>query len=282
MAAVQMATINAARYYRVDHFLGSLAPGRQADILIVDDLNQFSIESVIAKGELVVEAGSYVGRLDRPTYPAFLKDTVRLSRPAEAATFEVDAPEGVGEITVRVIGGDSLVSDERHIALPVVDGKVVADTDQDVIKLAMLDRYAEDDQPAIAFLQGYELKRGAIGTTYTPMYHNVLVAGVNDQDMAIAANALAAIGGGFVAVEDGKVTAVPLELCGLMSDRPASEFIPAMEELYAKVEELGCTMEAPFHNLAFTAVCGELPFLKLAHKGLFDVEKRVLLPMFVD
>ncbi len=282
VAAVQMATINAARYYRVDHFLGSLAPGRQADILIVDDLNQFSIESVIAKGELVVEAGSYVGRLDRPTYPAFLKDTVRLSRPAEAATFEVDAPEGVGEITVRVIGGDSLVSDERHIALPVVDGKVVADTDQDVIKLAMLDRYAEDDEPAIAFLQGYELKRGAIGTTYNPMYHNVLVAGVNDQDMAIAANALAAIGGGFVAVEDGKVTAVPLELCGLMSDRPASEFIPAMEELYAKVEELGCTMEAPFHNLAFTAVCGELPFLKLAHKGLFDVEKRVLLPMFVD
>ncbi len=282
VAAVQMATINAARYYRVDHFLGSLAPGRQADILIVDDLNQFSIESVIAKGELVVEAGSYVGRLDRPTYPAFLKDTVRLSLPAEAATFEVDAPEGVGEITVRVIGGDSLVSDERHIALPVVDGKVVADTDQDVIKLAMLDRYAEDDEPAIAFLQGYELKRGAIGTTYNPMYHNVLVAGVNDQDMAIAANALAAIGGGFVAVEDGKVTAVPLELCGLMSDRPASEFIPAMEELYAKVEELGCTMEAPFHNLAFTAVCGELPFLKLAHKGLFDVEKRVLLPMFVD
>ncbi len=282
VAAVQMATINAARYYRVDHFLGSLAPGRQADILIVDDLNQFSIESVIAKGELVVEAGSYVGRLDRPTYPAFLKDTVRLSRPAEAATFEVDAPEGVGEITVRVIGGDSLVSDERHIALPVVDGKVVADTDQDVIKLAMLDRYAEDDEPAIAFLQGYELKRGAIGTTYNPMYHNVLVAGVNDQDMAIAANALAAIGGGFVAVEDGKVTAVPLELCGLMSDRPASEFIPAMEELYAKVEGLGCTMEAPFHNLAFTAVCGELPFLKLAHKGLFDVEKRVLLPMFVD
>ncbi len=282
VAAVQMATINAARYYRVDHFLGSLAPGRQADILIVDDLNQFSIESVIAKGELVVEAGSYVGRLDRPTYPAFLKDTVRLSRPAEAATFEVDAPEGVGEITVRVIGGDSLVSDERHIALPVVDGKVVADTGQDVIKLAMLDRYAEDDEPAIAFLQGYELKRGAIGTTYNPMYHNVLVAGVNDQDMAIAANALAAIGGGFVAVEDGQVTAVPLELCGLMSDRPASEFIPAMEELYAKVEELGCTMEAPFHNLAFTAVCGELPFLKLAHKGLFDVEKRVLLPMFVD
>lgn len=281
VAAVQMATINAARYYRVDHFLGSLAPGRQADILIVDDLEKFDVRSVVAKGELVVEDGSYVGRLQRPTYPAFLKDTVRLAGPVEAATFEVPAPEGASEVTVRVIGGDSLVSDERHISLPVKDGMVVADTSQDVIKLAMLDRYAEEDEASIAFLQGYELKRGALGTTYNPMYHNVLVAGVDDSDMAIAANALAEMGGGFVAVDNGEVTAVPLNLCGLMSEQPAEEFIPALEALYAKVEEMGCTMEAPFHNLAFTAVCGELPFLKLSHIGLFDVQKREHLPMLV-
>lgn len=282
VAAVQMATVNAARYYRVDHFMGSLAPGRQADILIVDDLNDFSVRSVVAKGDLVVRDGEYVGDLQRPTYPAFLTDTVALAEPATAETFEVPAPDGASEVTVRVIGGDSLVSDERHISLPVANGLVAADTSQDVIKLAMLDRYAEDSEPAIAFLQGYELKSGALGTTYNPMYHNVLVAGVDDGDMAIAANALAEMGGGFVAVDGGEVTAVPLNLCGLMSDQAAEEFIPAMEELYAKVEAMGCTMEAPFHNLAFTAVCGELPFLKLAHKGLFDVQKRELLPMFVD
>lgn len=281
VAAVQMATINAARYYRIDHFIGSLAPGRQADILIVDDLEKFTVRSVVAKGRLVVRDGEYVGELQRPTYPAFLKDTVELAAPAEPAVFEVPAPEGVGEVTVRVIGGDNLVSDERHISLPVRDGLVAADTGQDVIKLAMLDRYAEDEEAAIAFLQGYELKRGALGTTYNPMYHNVLVAGVDDSDMAIAANVLAEMGGGFVAVDSGEVTAVPLNLCGLMSEEPAGDFIPAMEALYAKVEEMGCTMEAPFHNLAFTAVCGELPFLKLSHKGLFDVQKREHLPMFV-
>jgi adenine deaminase len=282
VAAVQMATINAARYYRVDHFMGSLAPGRQADILIVDDLEKFTVNSVLAKGDIVVSAGEYVGKLVKPSYPAFLTDTVQLARKAEAGSFAVAAPDDARTVTVRVIGGDSLVSDERHIELPVMDGRVRADVAQDVIKLAMLDRYGADDPAAIAFLQGYELKRGALGTTYNPMYHNVLVAGVDDEDMAIAANALAEMGGGLVAVEDGEVTAVPLELCGLMSDQDASVFIPAMEALYLKVREMGCTMEAPFHNLAFTAVCGELPFLKLAHKGLFDVQKRELLPMFVD
>ena len=123
----------------------------------------------------------------------------------------------------------------------------------------MLDRNGADAPAALGFLQGYGIKRGAIGTTYNPMYHNVLVAGVDDEATALAANTLAELGGGFVAVDGDEVVAVPLELCGLMSDRPAEEFIPAMERLYAKARDLGCTMESPFHNLAFTAVCGELP-----------------------
>jgi adenine deaminase len=114
------------------------------------------------------------------------------------------------------------------------------------------------------------------------MYHNVLVAGVVDADMATAANVLASMGGGFVAVDGDDVVAVPLELCGLMSAQTAGEFIPAMERLYDKTRQLGCSMESPFHNLAFTAVCGELPFLKLAHQGVFDVQLRTLVPLFVD
>jgi adenine deaminase len=283
IAAVQMATINAARYYRVDHALGSLTPGRQADILLVDELESFSVRSVIAKGQLVVRDHEFVARLSRPIYPALLKNTVQLARPADASTFGVAAPMGVGSsATVRVIGGENLVSEERHLRLPVRDGKVEADVDQDVIKLAMLDRYGAGDPPGIGFLQGYGLKRGAIGTTYNPMYHNVLVAGVVDADMATAANVLASMGGGFVAVDGDDVVAVPLELCGLMSAQTAGEFIPAMERLYDKTRQLGCSMESPFHNLAFTAVCGELPFLKLAHQGVFDVQLRTLVPLFVD
>jgi adenine deaminase len=282
IAAVQMATVNAARYYRVDHRLGSLAPGRQADILLVDDLASFDVRSVVAKGKLVVRDGEVVTALERPLYPAFLRNTVRLYRPATAQTFALPPVDGRVDALTRVIGGDNLVSDERRLRLPVVDGEVRCDPDQDVIKLAMLDRYGADAPAAIGFLQGYGIKRGAIGTTYNPMYHNVLVAGVDDEAMALAANTLAELGGGFVAVDGDEVVAVPLELCGLMSDRPAQEFIPAMERLYAKARELGCTMESPFHNLAFTAVCGELPFLKLAHDGLFDVRRRTRLPTLVE
>jgi len=282
VAAVQMATVNAARYYRVDHAMGSLAPGRQADILLVDDLEEFRVRSVIAKGALAVRDGEVVADLAQPLYPAFLKDTVRLAHPATAATFAVPSPDDAGDALVRVIGGENLVSDERHIRLPAVDGQIRADPEQDVIKIAMLDRYGTEAPAAVAFLQGYGMARGAIGTTYNPMYHNVLVAGTDDEDMATAANVLAEMGGGFVAVEGDEVVAVPLALCGLMSDRPADEFIPAMERLYQKARELGCTMESPFHNLAFTAVCGELPFLKLSHAGLFDVQKRTVLPTLVD
>ncbi len=282
VAAVQMATVNAARYYRVDHALGSLAPGRQADILIVDDLEEFRVRSVVAKGEVVVRDGDVVADLVQPVYPAFLRDTVRLHHPATAESFAVPADTSEGDALVRVIGGENLVSDERRLRLPVSGGEVRADPDQDVIKLAMLDRYGTDAPAAVAFLQGYGIVRGAIGTTYNPMYHNVLVAGTDDEDMATAANVLAEMGGGFVAVEGDEVVAVPLALCGLMSDQPAAEFIPAMERLYEKARELGCTMESPFHNLAFTAVCGELPFLKLSHAGLFDVQQRKHLPTLVE
>jgi adenine deaminase len=281
LAAVQMATINAARYYRVDHALGSLAPGRQADVLVVEDLEDFRVRSVVAKGELVVRDREVVAPLSRPLYPAFLKGTVRLHRPAAAATFAVPATDAGDEVLARVIGGDNLVSDERHLRLPVIDGAVQCDPDQDVIKLAMLDRYGADAPAAIGFLQGYGIRRGAIGTTYDPMYHNVLVAGTDDADLATAANALAEMGGGFVAVDGDEVVAVPLELCGLMSDQAASDFIPAMERLYQKARALGCSMQSPFHNLAFTAVCGELPFLKLAHDGLFDVQRRRALSTLV-
>lgn len=282
IAAVQMATVNAARFYRVDHALGSLTPGRQADILIVDDLERFEVRSVIAKGALVVQEGEVIVPLRRPSYPAFLRRTVRLGREVTAESLAVPAPEGRDDVLTRVIDGSSLVSQERHLRLPVSDGAVRCDPEQDVIKVAMLDRHGADAPPAIAFLQGYGISRGAIGTTYNPMYHNVLVAGADDDSLARAANLLAEIGGGFVAVDGEREIAVPLELCGLMSDRPASELVADMERLYEMARELGCTMESPFHNLAFVAVCGELPFLKLAHDGLFDVQSRRRLPTLVD
>jgi adenine deaminase len=280
--AVRMGTINTARYYRRDHQIGSLTPGRQADILIVGDLESFSVETVIAKGRPVLSDGTWVGTFEQPVYPEFLKHTVELARPVVGSDLEVAAPERE-TVTVRAIGAESLLSDERRFDLPVRAGVVEADIERDVLKVAMFDRYARWTKPAVAFMQGFGIKSGAIGTSYNPFFNNIMVLGTNDTDMALAANEVAAAGGGFVAVAEGKVLGkVPLPLCGLLSDRPAEEVVPALEELYGIVAELGCTIEWPFHNFAFTAVVGELPRLKMSDRGLFDVVERKHLSTIVD
>jgi adenine deaminase len=283
--AVAMGSYNTARYYRVDHLVGSLAPGRQADILMVGDLEAFDVQTVVAKGTVVVADGERKHRFQRPVYPAFLQGTVGLKRPVEVEDLAVRAPEGRTEVTVRAIGAESLLSDERRCVLPVeADGTVAADVENDVLKVAMWDRYGRWAEPAVAFMQGFKLKRGAIATSYNPFYNNVMALGTNDADMALAANTVNELGGAFVAVADGEVLgSVALPLVGLLSDGDADEVVPQLERLYALVmEDLGCAIEWPFHNFAFTAVVGELPILKMCDQGLFDVAKREHLSTIVE
>jgi adenine deaminase len=282
--AVAMGSVNTARYYRVEHLLGSLTPGRQADILMVGDLERFDVQTVIAKGTVVLVDGERRHRFQRPVYPAFLQGTVELARPIEVEDLALRAPEGASRVLVRAIGAESLLSDERRFELPVCgDGRVEADVEGDVLKVAMWDRYGRWAEPAVAFMQGFKLKRGAIATSYNPFYNNVMSLGTNDADMALAANTVAELGGGFVAVADGEVLgSVALPLCGLLSDADADEVVPELERLYAQVAELGCAIEWPFHNFAFTAVVGELPILKMCDRGLFDVAKREHLSTIVE
>jgi adenine deaminase len=283
--AVAMGSYNTARYYRVDHMVGSLAPGRQADILMVGDLEAFDVQTVIAKGTVVVSDGERVHKFERPVYPAFLRNTVGLQRAVAAEDLAVRAPDGKTEVTVRAIGAESLLSDERRFPMAVeADGTVAADVGRDILKVAMWDRYGRWAEPAVAFMQGFRLKRGAIATSYNPFYNNVMALGTNDADMALAANTVNELGGGFVAVADGEVLgSVALPLVGLLSDGDSDEVVPRLEALYAQVaEELGCAIEWPFHNFAFTAVVGELPILKMCDRGLFDVAKREHLATIVE
>lgn len=282
--AVAMGSVNTARYYRVDHMIGSLTPGRQADILIVGDLERFDVQTVIAKGTLVVADGERKHAFERPIYPAFLQGTVELARPIDAADLALKAPEGVATVTVRAIGAESLLSDERRFELAVgSDGSVEADVEGDVLKVAMWDRYGRWAEPAVAFMQGFKLERGAIATSYNPFYNNVMSLGTNDADMALAANTVADLGGGFVVAAGGEVLgSVALPLCGLLSEGSADDVVPELERLYGLVADLGCAIEWPFHNFAFTAVVGELPILKLCDRGLFDVAKREHLSTIVE
>jgi adenine deaminase len=169
------------------------------------------------------------------------------------------------------------------VTVPCRDGHAPADAGQDVLKAAMVDRFGRFDAPSLGFIQGYGLKRGAIGTTYNPFTNNPMALGTDDAEVAHAINEVAALQGGFVAVAGGEVLAsVRLPLCGLLSDQPADHTVRDLEYLYAIVSELGCSIERPFHQLAFTGVAGELPRLKLSDRGMFDVERRQLVSPLVE
>ncbi|NPV30598.1 MAG: adenine deaminase [Firmicutes bacterium] len=282
--AIRIATINAAELLRVSHEVGSVVPGKYADVVIVDDLREFSISAVIASGKVVVEKGQFCIDLKRPQYPDYMYGTVRLFRPLVREDFAIKAPDGRQEVKVRVINlkDGSLLSDEKHFTLKVTDGLVNPDLTQDVLKIAMIDRYARFDKVGLGFIHGVGLKSGALASTYNPLYENIIVVGTNDEDMLIAANRIVELGGGFVVVQNGSVLGeLPLPLCGLLSDESLDVAIQKMRKVYDVVRELGCPLKSPFHSLAFMAVCGEIGTLKIGHEGLFDVDKRQFVDLFV-
>jgi len=279
VTAVQLATINAAELLKVDGELGSIAPGKIADVLLVDDLPTFKISLVIANGEIVVKNGEFLAELRSPSYPDFMYNTVRLKRPLNPKDFEIKAPETKETVTVRVIGArdGTLVTEDLKVTLKVENGVVKQDLGKDVLKIAMIDRFHLSGKVGKGFVHGFGLMRGAIGSTYTPITENIIIVGATDEDMCLAANELAEVGGGMIAVQEGKVRALlELPLCGLLSDGTAEAVIEKQSRLYEAVKQMGCKLADPFHTLAFLGACPEIGTLKICEEGLLNVLERRL------
>lgn len=284
--AIQIATINAAELFKVSHNIGSITPGKIADILLIDDLRELNINTVIANGSIIVKENQLMKKFERPEYPKFMYDTIRLRRPTVPDDFRIRTDK-YGKVKVRVIGitDGSLISDERVATLDVVDNNVLADTSKDVLKIAMVDRYNRfKEQVGLGFIQGFNIKEGAIGSTYNPMYQNIVLVGTNEEDMSFAANTIAEMGGGFVAVKNGKVLAkFEMPLFGVLSDKALEPGVEKVEELLRIIKRMGCQLQKdPFHTLAFACVVGEIGNLKLSHDGLFDVQKKKRVPTIID
>src|SRR5262245_17020114 len=274
--AIQMATINNAEAFYAQRDFGVVAPGRYADLLLVSNLRDFRIETVLFGGSKAVEGGEFLLDLPRTDYPDFVRDTVRLPQPitADDLTFRVDAD--ADEIDVRVIGvtEGSLVTDERHARLSVGDdGGVAADTQNDVLLLAMIDRFGKGTGVGVGFVQGFGLQRGAIASTANAVCENIVIVGVDPTDMAIAANHLAAVGGGKVVVDRGEIVAqVGLPICGLLAEAPMHEVADAFRQAFDAIAALGCTLKSPFSQLEFCFACGEIGDIKLSEEGLLLIE----------
>ena len=275
--AIQMVTLNPAEYFGfIDR--GAVAPGYRADLVVLGDLERVDVRMVFKSGKMVVENNELKVKLTDWKDSGVLK-SVRL--PAlKAKDFAIKA-QGERCNVIQVIPGQIVT--ERHIKPPTVkDGYVVADTKRDLLKLAVIERYRGTGRMGKGLVTGFGLKKGALGSTVAHDSHNIIVVGANDRDMVIAARTLKRMGGGYVAVADGKVVAkLPLPIAGLMSDRPAKQVVRELDGLLATAQRLGSRLENPFITLSFLAL-PVIPALKLTDRGLVDVSRLELISLFCD
>jgi adenine deaminase len=272
MQAIQMATINTARHFRIEDEIGSITPGRKADILLTHDISKIKPHTVIFEGEVVTEEGRMVSEIPARDYPEWIRNTVILKSEVTAESFQVKT-EQTDKVDVNVIGitGDQIINEWLSNELKVVGGNVANDLDNDILKLAVVERYGKNGNIGVGFVQGFGLKRGALAASVSHDHHNIVTVGTNDTDMALAANTVADIQGGLAVVLDGKVLAkMALRIGGLMSDLPAKKVIQEIEQVNLAVRELGCELPAPFMTLEFISL-PTVPELGLTDMGLIDV-----------
>ena len=268
--AVVMATINSATYHRLWH-LGAIAPGYQADILVLDDLRSFTPREVLKRG-----APPHFVKL---TVPEWVRQTVYLA-PVTASSFHIPA----GPRQIRVIGvvpGQLLT--RSVVAEPSVrDGSIVADPARDLVKIAVLERHHASGRAGLGFATNIGLQRGAFASTVAHDAHNVVVLGVDDADMAACACRLAEIGGGIVVAEGGHVIEeLPLPVAGLMSDQPLAQVHERLSSMERRLAGMGASIAAPFMTLSFLAL-SVIPELKITDRGLVDVNRFELVPLGLD
>jgi adenine deaminase len=270
MQAIQLSTIQPAEHLRVSHDVGVIAAGRYADVVFVGDLEEFTIRRVVANGEVVVEDGQLLWEARRPAYPSWLYETMNVPRSLVPDDFRVPTSVAgeTAQVRVIVVRDGSLECEEVIEALPVVDGAVLPDPERGIDKIAMVDRVFGTGETGVGFVRGFGLRRGAIGTSANVFNQNVVVVGVDDRELAAAANAIVDLAGGFVAVRDGRVEAdFPTPLNGIVSDLGYAETRTRIESLIAAWRSLGCELRTPQINLEFVTLL-TIPRLRISTKGL--------------
>lgn len=276
--AIQMATLNAAEYFRLDD-LGAIAPGYRADLVTFNHLGRFQIKKVFKDGILVAEDGQM------------------LSLPTGVSSF---LQKGVqGSVRIKEIKGDALVIRSSQSLAKVIklipnqivtqkvmkrivleDGVAFPNINEDILKIAVVERHRATGNVGIGFVQGFGLKRGAIGSSVAHDSHNLVIVGTADEDMVKAAMAIKKMGGGLVVIAEGKVLAsLPLPIAGLMNDAPVSQVDHQLERLLRATKSLGCKLPDPFMTLSFISL-PVIPELKITDRGLVDVNKFKIVPLF--
>jgi adenine deaminase len=275
VTAIQMATINTATYFGL-RGLGELSPGYRADLVVFDGFDDFRARRVFCAGALVAEDGEYLGA--RPAPPAPPGSGVRVDW--DAVDFAVGAEGDARARIIEAIPGQ-IVTGQGVETLDVREGRAAADPGRDLLKIAVVERHRASGNVGVGFVRGFGLERGAIASTVAHDNHNIVVVGASDDDMWVAARAVAETGGGQAVVADGQVLAsVPLPIAGLMADLPLEQVRDRVQSMTEAARGLGGSLPDPLMTMSFLALA-VIPELKITDLGLVDVGEFRPVPLFV-
>ncbi|TMV05531.1 adenine deaminase [Ruegeria sediminis] len=272
LIALQMATINTATHFGLEREIGSIAPGRRADIILSSDLTELPIELVMARGRVVAENGEI--RVDCPHFdwPDAARNTVHLGHLLTGKDFEIPAPQGANRVRANVIGvvENQAPTKALKAELPVIGGLVEAEGE--TCQIALVERHRATGGVTNAFVSGFGYQgKMAMASTVAHDSHHMIVVGTCREQMALAANRLAEVGGGVTIFRDDEELAlVELPIAGLMSDSPATQVAAKAQKMVEAMQACGCRLNNAYmqHSLLALVV---IPELRISDLGLVDV-----------
>lgn len=285
LIALQMATINTATHFGLEREIGSIAPGRRADVILTSDLKTLPIEMVVAKGQTVAVNGELLVDCPHLDWPDDAKGTVNLGKTLSPTDFDIHAPQNMDRVTARVIGVVENQAPTKALTaeLNVSNGCVRSDVDQDVCQIALVERHRGTGQVVNAFVSGFGYTGPmAIASTVAHDSHHMIVVGTDKDNMARAANRLGQVGGGVTVWKDGQELAlVELPVAGLMSDEPATTVAAKADAMVDAMAACGCTLNNAYmqHSLLALVV---IPELRISDLGLVDVTTFGFTDLFLD
>ena len=272
LVALQMATINTATHFGLEREIGSLTPGRRADVILTSDLKTLPIEHVIARGKTVSVNGEITVDCPHYDWPDTARQTVNMARDLRADDFRITAPKGANAVTANVIGvvENQAPTKARQFELPVTEGRVQATGE--VCQIALVERHQATGGVVNAFVSGFGYEgQMAMASTVAHDSHHMIVVGTDADNMALAANRLREVGGGITVFKDGaELALVALPIAGLMSDSPAQEVAAKADAMMEAMRACGCTLNNAYmqHSLLALVV---IPELRISDLGLVDV-----------
>jgi adenine deaminase len=284
LTAIQMATLNTAVHFGLEREIGSITPGRVADVVVTGDLTRLPIEIVIARGRVVATDGRLMVDLPPYPYPDLAVGTVRLGRELNKYHFDVPAPSPE-PVKVRVIGVVENQAPTRALVrvLPVQEGVVQMDTRQDIAQIALVERHRSTGTVVNGFVSGFGFNVPcAVASTVAHDSHHMIVTGTSKRNMAAAANRLGEVGGGVVVFKEGKeIALVELPIAGLMSDERAEVVAEKAGRMVEAFRECGCRLNNAYMQLSLLALV-VIPELRISDLGIVDVSRFKIVPLIDD